>query len=241
MKLSLKCFLRPPPIPQDRTRFGRLLSPPVTTMALTLALSATGVLPVESVVYDTVWSWLVPLSTALYLLDADLSLLFKAGRDALMGFLAGSVGTLAGLTAAWSALGHTGWLGPEGAKLCAALTASYVGGSVNFAAVSAALGVTHRPSMVAALAADNLVMAGYLAVLMVLVRLVAMHMGALGAVDMPMSSQSIQSLHPGQRQRDQVPRSPLAPSRPRRTAHRARTQARVARRMTMLGPSHVLR
>ncbi len=63
---------------------------------------------------------------------------------------------------AWLLLGSR--LGGEGAKIAAALAASYIGGSINFAATSAALGLT--PKLLAgAMAADNIAMALYLAVI----------------------------------------------------------------------------
>ena len=50
-----------------------------------------------------------------------------------------------------------------GAQVAAALCASYVGGSVNFAAVAASLGLAPGPLLVAAMAADNICMAGFFA------------------------------------------------------------------------------
>ena len=160
---------RPPPRPQaERTAAGKLLSGPVVTMALTLALSAAGVVPVEAAPYDVVWRWLVPLSTSLYLLESDLSSLWGAGRPALGAFLLGAAGTVAGLAVAWPAFGGAARLGAEGWKVACALTASYVGGSVNFAATADALGLASRPLAAAAFAADNVVMAAYLAAAAVL-------------------------------------------------------------------------
>ena len=58
---------------QDQTPLGRYVSAPLFALVLGFALAAAGVLPVQSAAYDIVWEWLMPLATALYLLDsADL-------------------------------------------------------------------------------------------------------------------------------------------------------------------------
>ena len=49
------------------------------------------------------------------------------------------------------------------AQVAAALCASYIGGSLNFAAVAASLGLAPGPLLAAAMAADNIMMAVYLA------------------------------------------------------------------------------
>lgn len=59
-------------------------------------------------------------------------------------------------------------LGADGSKVAAALCASYIGGSVNFAATANLLGLTAGPTMAAAMTADNIAMAAYLAVLYLL-------------------------------------------------------------------------
>ena len=46
--------------------------------------------------------------------------------------------------------------------MASALCASYVGGSLNFAAVAASLGLAPGPLLAAAMAADNIMMAVYL-------------------------------------------------------------------------------
>lgn len=70
---------------------------------------------------------------------------------------------LAGALVAWFLFGFL--LGPEGWKLAGCFCASYIGGSVNFAAVAKSLDLS--PSLIpAAMAADNLTMAACLGVLM---------------------------------------------------------------------------
>ena len=53
-------------------------------------------------------------------------------------------------------------------QVASALCASYIGGSVNFAAVSQSLGLTPGPLLAATMAADNIAMAAYLTLIMVI-------------------------------------------------------------------------
>jgi uncharacterized membrane protein len=52
----------------------------------------------------------------------------------LLSFLLGALGMLAGALLSWQLVGH--WMGHQGAQLAACLCASYIGGSINFAAVA---------------------------------------------------------------------------------------------------------
>lgn len=82
---------------------------------------------------------------------------------ATVAFAIGSVGVVAGTLLGWWLLGSR--LGGEGAKVAAALCASYIGGSINFAATAAALGLAPGKLLAGAMAADNIAMALYLAVI----------------------------------------------------------------------------
>lgn len=103
-------------------------------MAAAAALSFSGALPTASAAYDTVWSTLMPVGAALLLLgsptDASAA---RAVPHALQAFAVAAAGTVVGTTAAWAAFGHL--LGPSGGAVAAALCATYIGGSLNFAAV----------------------------------------------------------------------------------------------------------
>lgn len=52
--------------------------------------------------------------------------------------------------------------------MASALCASYIGGSLNFAAVSQSLGLAPGPLLAASMAADNIAMAAYLTAIMVI-------------------------------------------------------------------------
>ena len=53
-------------------------------------------------------------------------------------------------------------------QVASALCARYIGGSVNFAAVSQSLGLAPGPLLAASMAADNIAMAAYLTAIMVI-------------------------------------------------------------------------
>lgn len=90
-------------------------------------------------------------------------LLSSAGAT-LAAFAVGALGTVLGTIVAYSLIGPQ--LGPEGWKVAAALCASYIGGSLNFAAVSQALALAPGPLLAGAMTADNCVMALYIAAIM---------------------------------------------------------------------------
>ncbi|KAG2500220.1 hypothetical protein HYH03_001798 [Edaphochlamys debaryana] len=132
-------------------------------MLVAAGLAAAGVLPTDCASYDVVWKYLMPLAAACFLLETDVSRLAADGGPVLVAFVIGAAGMALGAVAAWALL--KGPLGDVGARLGACLCASYVGGSVNFAAVALALKVPSA-ALPGAMAADNLAMAGFLSVLM---------------------------------------------------------------------------
>lgn len=178
-------------VAERRTPLGSLLSSPVAAMALALGASATGLIPPAAPAYDAVWTYLMPLAAALSLLETDLRRLKDSAGPTLAAFVIGALGTTVGTVVAWVALGST--LGPEGWKLAAALCASYIGGSVNMAAVAAALAVSSA-ELASAMAADNVAMAAYLCIIM----------GIAKRIELPGESAAAEALGSGQASRREV-------------------------------------
>ena len=58
---------------ERRTPLGAVLSAPLVSMLLALAAAATGLLPTASSAADAIWTYLMPLSASLILLEGDLS------------------------------------------------------------------------------------------------------------------------------------------------------------------------
>ncbi|WP_376696786.1 DUF819 family protein [Wenzhouxiangella sp. EGI_FJ10305] len=144
----------------DRTRIGRNVSGLAIVLATGMILSNLGVLPKQAPVYNVVWVYLVPLAIPLLLLKADLRRVLAETRGMLVPFVLGAVGTTLGaLLGLWLLP-----LGEHAPQLAGVFSATYIGGSMNMAAVAQA--VELDPSMVtASVAADNVVGVFYLAFL----------------------------------------------------------------------------
>lgn len=127
-----------------------------------LILTNLGIIPTNCVFFDDiVWGYVVPMAIPLLLLSCDIR---KIGREAgkiLVVFLFGAVGTSLGAVLGYNLLaGKVDNL----AGVAAMMTGSYIGGTVNFAAMSAAFEVPGEASS-AAVVADNLLMTLYFFVL----------------------------------------------------------------------------
>ena len=116
----------------------------IVALVLALILSNLGIIPTAAPVWDAVWSYVVPLSLPLLLMQCNVRDMGKDSLRLLGIFLCGSVGTLAGV-----------------------FTGTYIGGSVNFAALGEAFNVTGE-MLSAATVADNLLMALYFFVLVII-------------------------------------------------------------------------
>jgi uncharacterized membrane protein len=149
----------------ENTRVGRRLSGAILTMGFTFVLSNIGVIPADGVAaYDVVWGRLVPLAIPLLLLRADLRRILREAGTTLVAFGIGAVGTVLGTIVAFYVVP----LGAEGWQLAAVFSATYIGGSMNYAAVSEIVGLRSGDLLSAGVAADNLVMAVYFLVLFAL-------------------------------------------------------------------------
>jgi uncharacterized membrane protein len=144
----------------DRTRFGARVSGAVVSIVITAALSNLGAIPADPdlPVYDTVTTYLVPLAVPLILLKADLRRIVRQTGPTLLAYAVGALATIVGVVVGF----HLTPLGPEGWKLGGIYCAGYIGGTINFYAVAEAFGLKKSSSLVvAAYAADNLVMTLY--------------------------------------------------------------------------------
>ena len=126
-----------------------------------MVLSNLKVIPTESPVYDQVWSYVVPLAIALLLYQCNIKKIWKESGRLLIIFLISSVGTMTGSVLGFLALQK---LIPNLYMVAAMMSASYIGGGVNFAAMSGAFEVP-GDLVSAAVVADNLLMALYFFVL----------------------------------------------------------------------------
>ena len=136
---------------------------PGAVLALLIALAASnfGLIPTDAPAYDAVWSSIVPLAIPLLLFQLDLHALFKESGRLLIIFLISSVGTMLGALIGFFMLkDHI----PELGKITGMISASYTGGGVNFAAMTARLEPS-KDITAATIVADNLMMACYFFIL----------------------------------------------------------------------------
>lgn len=157
----------------ERTRLGSHLTGAVIAILGAIVAANLRIIPHSAPAYDFVFSYVVPVLIPLFLFQADLRrMVLEAGRMTL-AFLLACVGTLAGVTVAalaldLSALGAAAPL-PAAARepaVAGLFASTYIGGSVNYAALGEVTGLNADASFFsAATAADNLFSAIYLGLL----------------------------------------------------------------------------
>ncbi len=106
-------------------------------------LSNTGVIPLDSPLYDFIVQWLLPASLVLLTLSVDVKAILGLGRNTIILFLMGTLTIVLGGPLAYLLLG---WLTPidlgvEAWKGLAALSGSWIGGGANFIAIGKSVGV----------------------------------------------------------------------------------------------------
>ena len=150
----------------EKTKFGALLTGTVWTILLAILASNLRIMPFDSSAYDFVFAYAVPVLIPLFLIKADLRRIFFETTRVTAAFLICSVGTVAGALLAFMLID----LGDVSAAVTGSLTASYIGGSVNFAPLIEQTGLgANEPALVSAIvAADHLASAAFLGVLAVL-------------------------------------------------------------------------
>ena len=141
----------------EQTALGKRLSGAMIAIIVSIAFANIGLLPRQSPVYTVIWSYFVPLAIALYLIKADMRRILSEGGRVLVGFLFGAAGVVVGTVVASVLLD----VGELTAEYAAVFSATYIGGSMNFAAVSEAIGFKAETELAAALAIDNVLGLGY--------------------------------------------------------------------------------
>ncbi|MBT8086300.1 MAG: DUF819 family protein [Woeseia sp.] len=137
----------------ERYPFGRKYSGVMLLITLAIVLSNLRVIPTSAPAYDIVWQYLVPIAIPLLLFDADMRRIFREAGATLIAFIAGSAAVVAGVMVAVTLID----LGGEEPKLAGIFTGTYIGGSLNFAAVAEATQFENRSVLTAAVAADNVI------------------------------------------------------------------------------------
>ena len=104
-------------------------------LVIAMLLGNFGVIPFAAPAYGVVWSFLVPAAVPLLLLKANLRRIIPETGPMLGAYFLGVAGTLIGAVIGLWILP----MGSAGPDLAGILSATYIGGSMNFAAVAEAL------------------------------------------------------------------------------------------------------
>ncbi|MDE4084502.1 DUF819 family protein [Planococcus maritimus] len=131
------------------------ISGAVIALVSAIILSNTGIIPTASPAYDAVWAFIVPLAIPLLLFHVNFKKIWKESGRMLLIFLISSIGTVAGTILSFFLLKDTI---PFLDRIGGMMGASYVGGGVNFAAMTAKFDAP-EDLVSATVVADNLMMA----------------------------------------------------------------------------------
>jgi uncharacterized membrane protein len=119
----------------DGKPISRILPGVPWVIGIGLVLSNTGIIPSEAPAYGFVGQYLLPLGVPFLLFKANLRSVFTDGGWVLPAFVISSIGICIGAISGFFMFN----LGPEGAEIAGTYAAAFIGGVVNFVAVSEAV------------------------------------------------------------------------------------------------------
>jgi len=160
----------------EKTRVGAHLTGAVIAILAAIAAANVGLIPHAAAAYDFVFGYFVPVLIPLFLFRANLRhMLFETTRMT-VAFLVASAGTVVGVVIAvasldLSALAPAAAIDPgmREAGIAGLFASTYIGGSVNYAALGEITGLSSDASFFsAATATDNLFSALFLSILALL-------------------------------------------------------------------------
>jgi uncharacterized membrane protein len=132
--------------------WGKMMTGAVWAILTAIVASNLHIIPQSAAAYGVVFDYFVPMLLPLFLMHADIrQILAESGRVGI-AFILACLGTLAGVVVAASLVD----LGQSESILAGMFTATYTGGSANFAAVVQSTGFNDANAIAAATAVDNL-------------------------------------------------------------------------------------
>ncbi|MDX1500499.1 MAG: DUF819 family protein [Woeseiaceae bacterium] len=137
----------------ERFHWGRKYSGVMLLITAAIVLANLKIIPTTAPAYDAVWDYLVPVAIPLLLFEADLKRIVREAGPTLVAFVIGSAAVVAGVLTGVVLLD----LGAREPELAGIFTGTYIGGSLNFAAVAEATAMQDGSLLAAAVAADNVV------------------------------------------------------------------------------------
>ncbi len=147
---------------EQKYKWASKVTSSVIALTGALILSNLRIIPTESPVYDSVWTYVIPIAIPLLLFECNIKKIWRESGRLLIVFMIGAVGTFLGALIGFFAL-HK--FIPDLGYVATIMTGSYIGGGVNFVALADAF---NAPSEIVAATtiADNLLMALYFFVLL---------------------------------------------------------------------------
>lgn len=143
----------------EKKHWGALVTGAVWSILGAIIASNIGLIPKDAPAYGFVFKYLVPALIPLFLVNANIKrIIMESGRVGI-AFILACIGTALGAIAGVQILD----LGAKEGDLAGIFTATYTGGSVNYAAVIQSTGFDDANIISAATAVDNLMSALFLA------------------------------------------------------------------------------
>lgn len=159
----------------ERTRIGATLTGTVVVILLAILSANIDLIPHSSQAYDFVFSYLVPVIIPLFLVKANLIQIAREATRLSGAFLIASLATVLGVLLAIEIVDLSGMVSlpitdtDARAGIAGLFTSTYIGGSVNYAALGEITGLREDASFFsAATAVDNVYSALYLSILALL-------------------------------------------------------------------------
>ena len=112
----------------EKSSWGRKLSAALVILLGGAVLSNLGIIPKSAPLYTTMNNFFVPVAIPMFLLRADVRKSIRESGRVLVIFLIAAVGTIVGSLLAFQIVD----LGADSERITGVLTASYIGGGVNF-------------------------------------------------------------------------------------------------------------
>ncbi len=148
----------------EKQSWGKLVTGAVWSILGAIVASNLGIIPQSAAAYGFVFQYLVPVLIPLFLIHADIrTIIVESGRVG-FAFILACLGTVLGAATGAVLID----LGAREGDLAGIFTATYTGGSVNYAALIQATGFDDASVIAAATAVDSLMSALFLALLAIL-------------------------------------------------------------------------
>lgn len=142
---------------EQKYKWAAKLTGAIIALLGAIILANLNIIPTASPVYDIIWDFAVPIAIPLLLLKADIRKIKKESGRMFGAFHISALGTITGTFIA--AFIFSAFL-PYIAQIAGMMTGSYIGGGVNFVAMTSAFKAPENITN-ATIVADNLVMAVY--------------------------------------------------------------------------------